>query len=1098
MTMIHFTKSLRFKVTLLVITVELLIFSGVGVFYTHRFSQEIDKAIIARLSIPGLLMTRGDLSFDAVSDKRTMEGLLREPYIEGIVISLDGQVDFSSNPARLETHLDAIDGLRLPAPESSAFSADAPDLITPVQDNTGTYLTCLSPLRPDGKLTGYLFLKVGTGISEAEKRNIATLFAIGSLVTIALTAPILSLLLHLMVIRRLNDLVEIFRRFARGDYGTRAHPLGAGDEITTLMDGFNGLATRLEDTMANLNESESRFRVLVEHAPEAILVYDVDTKRFVDANQNAERLFACSLEQLRLSSPTDFFTPVLTDKKPAEEGIDEYLHRALAGEEVVVERAIINATGRQLLCEVRLVLLPAGNRRLIRASYIDITERKRAEEALIKSEERMRLYFERQLVGMAITSPEKRWIQVNDKLCKMLGYEPDELARLTWEDLTHPDDLATDVAYFERLLAGEIHDYTLGKRFIRKDGTILYANLSVGCVRTETGAVDYLLALLEDISERKRAEIELRQSERRYRDIFESSPVGIFRSTLDGKFLSVNPAVARMLKYDSPDDMIRTVNRTSIAEALYVDPSHRREVIESVLGHNDWQIFEERFRCKDGSIIICNFHYRAVPGLEGDDPREFEGFVVDITESTHAKNASRASEERYHHVLDTMLEGFQIIDYDWRYVYVNETAARQGHFSKEALTGHSMMEMFPGIDTTDMFRTLRTCMESRVPSRMENKFIYPNDDIAWFELSIQPSEEGIFILSTDVTEHMRAEEALRESEEKFRVLAETSPTAIIVYQGEHFVYVNPSAVRLFGYSETELLEMNFWEWAHPDHREMIINNGMARQRGEYVADQYELRFIKKNGEEGWVIVSAGSIEYQGKPAGIATFVDITEPKRAEARIHAALAEKDVLLKEVHHRVKNNLQIISTLLDLQSDSICDEHSLNAFRESQDRIRAMALVHETLYQSKDLASIDFAEYIEKLAGFLFNSYLADRVRITLTVDVGHIPMDIDSSIPCGLIISELVSNALKYAFPDGRHGEITIRLTTREDGKISLLVADNGVGLPPGLDFRNTETLGLQLVTMLTKQLRGQIGISGDHGTSWEITFSATGNGKSGSV
>ena len=274
----HFTKSLRFKVTLLVITVELLIFSGVGVFYTHRFSQEIDNAIIARLSIPGLLMTRGELSFDAVSDKRTMEGLLREPYSEGIVIGLDGHVYFSSDPARLETHLDAIDGLRLPGPESSAFSVDAPDLITPVQDSTGTYLTCLSPLRPNGKLTGYLYLKVGTEISEAEKRKISILFAIGSLGTIALTAPILSLLLHLMVIRRLNYLVEIFRRFAQGDYAARAQPLGGDDEIATLMNGFNGLAKRLEDTMAHLSESESRFRVLVEHAPEAILVYDVDTK----------------------------------------------------------------------------------------------------------------------------------------------------------------------------------------------------------------------------------------------------------------------------------------------------------------------------------------------------------------------------------------------------------------------------------------------------------------------------------------------------------------------------------------------------------------------------------------------------------------------------------------------------------------------------------------------------------------------------------------------------------------------------------------------------------------------------------------------------
>src|SRR5512137_431498 len=135
--MSHFTRSLRFKLTLLVIAVELLIFSGLGFFYTHRFSQEIDNAIIARLSIPGLLMTRGELSFDAVSDRRTMEGLLREPYSEGVVIGLDGQVYFSSTPARLETHLNEIDGLKLPGAGSPGVSDDAPDRVTPLQDSTG-------------------------------------------------------------------------------------------------------------------------------------------------------------------------------------------------------------------------------------------------------------------------------------------------------------------------------------------------------------------------------------------------------------------------------------------------------------------------------------------------------------------------------------------------------------------------------------------------------------------------------------------------------------------------------------------------------------------------------------------------------------------------------------------------------------------------------------------------------------------------------------------------------------------------------------------------------------------------------------------------
>jgi len=293
----HFSKSLRFKVTLLVITVELLIFSGVGVLYTHRFNQEIDSAIIARLSIPGLLMTRGELSFEAVSDKRTMEGLLREPYSEGIVLGLDGHVYFSSNPVRLDTHLDKIGGLRLPGPEASSFSVDAPDLITPLQDSTGTYLTCLSPLRPDGKLTGYLYLKVGTAISEAEKRKIAILFAIGTLGTIALTALILSWLLDLMVTRRLNYLVEFFRRFARGDYATRAHSSGGDDEIATLGQNFNAMMEAIRERENDLHRLTLFQRTILDNAAYGIISATPDGI-VTSFNPAAERLLGYASDEV--------------------------------------------------------------------------------------------------------------------------------------------------------------------------------------------------------------------------------------------------------------------------------------------------------------------------------------------------------------------------------------------------------------------------------------------------------------------------------------------------------------------------------------------------------------------------------------------------------------------------------------------------------------------------------------------------------------------------------------------------------------------------------------------------------------------------------
>ncbi len=213
--------------------------------------------------------------------------------------------------------------------------------------------------------------------------------------------------------------------------------------------------------------------------------------------------------------------------------------------------------------------------------------------------------------------------------------------------------------------------------------------------------------------------------------------------------------------------------------------------------------------------------------------------------------------------------------------------------------------------------------------------------------------------------------------------------------------------------------------------------------------------------------------------------EVAERKRVEQQMMSSLQEKEVLLKEIHHRVKNNLQVISSLLSLQSENISDRDPARTFRESQDRVRSMALIHEKLYQSRDISHVDFAEYVRSLAAYLARSYVTGP-GIRLVVDIDGIALDIDKAIPCGLIINELVSNSLKYAFPEGRQGEVRIALSRNGDG-YTLLVADSGAGLPPGLDFRNTPSLGLQLVNTLVGQLEGTIELTRGSGTAFTITF-----------
>lgn len=209
--------------------------------------------------------------------------------------------------------------------------------------------------------------------------------------------------------------------------------------------------------------------------------------------------------------------------------------------------------------------------------------------------------------------------------------------------------------------------------------------------------------------------------------------------------------------------------------------------------------------------------------------------------------------------------------------------------------------------------------------------------------------------------------------------------------------------------------------------------------------------------------------------------------QTEFRVRKALEEKDVLLKEVHHRVKNNLQVISSLLNLQANQITDQKTRDALRESQNRVRSMALVHEKLYQSADLAQIDFGSYVRSLVNFLIQAYGNGSGKVQVTAAAQNIHLDIDSAIPCGLIINELVSNSLKYAFPANKAGHIEIVFEEPASGEYLLVVRDDGVGLPAGLDPARSTSLGLKLVTGLVQQLNGTLVTDNTKGASFEITF-----------
>jgi len=334
--------------------------------------------------------------------------------------------------------------------------------------------------------------------------------------------------------------------------------------------------------------------------------------------------------------------------------------------------------------------------------------------------------------------------------------------------------------------------------------------------------------------------------------------------------------------------------------------------------------------------------------------------------------------------------------------------------------------------------------------------------------------------------------ALEKSEERFRTTFELAGAGIVHTSLEgRFLQINHRFCEIVGYTRGELLELGFRDLTHPDDLEADEINIRRMLAGEIETFTTEKRYRRKDGSVVWVSLTVSLVRDESGEPGyfIGVVEDTTERKEAELALQRSLAEKEVLLREIHHRVKNNMQVISSLLNLQAGAIEDRRLGKMFQESQSRVRAMALIHEILYESGHLVGIDLGEYATKLATSLVRMYGADEDRIRLSVSAGDVALGIDDTVPCGLVINELLSNSLKYAFADGRPGAIGIEASWVSDDEVRLLVRDDGVGVPDDIDLRSTDTMGMRLVVGLVEnQLGGRVELDRSGGTCYVITFS----------
>ncbi|MGB3267781.1 MAG: PAS domain-containing protein, partial [Microcoleus sp.] len=381
---------------------------------------------------------------------------------------------------------------------------------------------------------------------------------------------------------------------------------------------------------------------------------------------------------------------------------------------------------------------------------------------------------------------------------------------------------------------------------------------------------------------------------------------------------------------------------------------------------------------------------------------------------------------------------------------------------------------------------------------IEYRIVRPDGEIRWirdraFPITNQAGKVYRVVgIAEDISDRKHSEKVIRESEERFRQLAENIQDSFWLLSAEltDLLYLSPAYEQIWGRSREELYAepIKWMDWVHPEDKHCLQEAIGRVLQGESTSTEY--RIFLPDGSIRWVCDRAFPIYDElgniYRIAGICE--DISDRKLTAARIQVALREKEVLLKEIHHRVKNNMQVVSSLLQLQAQYIEDESTLALFEESQIRIHSMALIHEQLYQSDNLDLIDLPLYIENLVANLYQSFGCGNTSIQFNVNVEPVSLNIETAIPCGLIINELVSNSLKYAFTDSLAGEIKINFyleTTSQQFHLS--IQDNGRGFPPGFNVENAETLGLRLVRMLTNQLDGTLVIDSQCGTCYDISF-----------
>ncbi|MDP2835788.1 MAG: PAS domain S-box protein [Methanobacteriaceae archaeon] len=577
-----------------------------------------------------------------------------------------------------------------------------------------------------------------------------------------------------------------------------------------------------------------------------------------------------------------------------------------------------------------------------------------------------------------------------------------------------------------------------------------------------------------------------------YKFIFESSLDAILLTAPDGSILGANPVAETLFEY-SQEELCK-LGRSGLVDIK--DPQLPILLEERRL--NGKAKGELTFIRKSGerfSGLIFSHIFQDENGYERTIM-----IIRDLTETKKTEKAFKDSETYYRVIFDNAGDGILLMNGE-HFIECNEKAleiygATRNQIIGQTPTKFSPKMQGPGLKSEDMGRKFIKHALQGHPQNFEWKHMRLEGTPFFAEVTLNrlkiEDEYLIQAMVRDVTLRKETEDLLKKSEHRYKMVGQLiSDFAYSCVHNLDGIYeidwITDSFYHISGFNENEIKLKQCWVFTvHPEDEKIAHNQLKELKAGSTNVSIFRIKNI--NGEVRWIKNHVKCVEdnHSDNLRIYGAAQDITQLKQREETIEKSLREKEVLLQEIHHRVKNNMQIISSLLNLQSHNVSDE-AANILDQSKNRVKTMALVHEKLYQSPNLSKIDMIDYIQSLVSNLFYSFNFKKGQIIYNTEIESIGFNIETALPCGLIINELVSNSFKHAFPNERKGKINISLNSKA-GQYELIIKDNGIGLPNNLDVENIDSLGLQLVNSLIDQLDADIEIDKTHGTKFIINFS----------